>query len=126
MNNDELGLFLKDDRTAYKPGDTLELSVLWALQKTPSSIEVRLFWYTRGKGTEDVEIVATTPLAPAAAGETKLNFVLPEAPYSFSGRLVSLSWAVELVVEPGSRSTRCDITMSPTGGEVLLIMNPPS
>lgn len=121
MSNDELGLFIDNDRKVFAPGETLELSVLWALPAKPDSIEIRLFWYTRGKGTEDVEVLATEKIAAnAAAGEGKVRFALPAAPYSFSGKLISLLWVVELVAEPGTRSTRCEFTLSPTGSEILL------
>lgn len=121
MSNDELGLFIENDRKAFLPGETLVLSVLWALPAKPDTLEVRLFWYTRGKGTEDVEIIATEKLAvSASAGEGKVRFRLPDAPYSFSGKLISLLWAVELVAEPGARTTRCEFTLSPTGAEILL------
>lgn len=121
MKNDELGLFIENDRTGFAPGSTLELTALWALSATPASLEARLFWYTRGKGTEDVEVVATEKIsAPAAAGEARLRFALPVAPWSFSGKLVSLVWAVELVAEPGARSTRCEFFLSPDGREILL------
>lgn len=121
MNPEELGLFVENDRTGFRPGETLVLSVLWALPEKPASLEVRLFFYTRGKGTEDVEVVATRTLsADAAAGEGRAEFVLPEAPYSFSGKLISVLWAAELIAEPGSRATRCDFVLSPTGQELLL------
>ena len=121
MTNDELGLFTSDDRTAFKPGEVLELSVLWALPAKPESLEVRLFWFTRGKGTEDIEIISTERIAAdAPAGETKVLFTLPVAPYSFSGKLISLIWAAELVAEPGAHSTRFEFTLSPTGKELVL------
>jgi len=121
MSNGELGLFIDNNRTAFKPGDALELSVLWALPAKPESLEIRLFWYTRGKGTEDVEIIATERIpANAAAGEAKTIFSLPAGPWSFSGKLVSLIWAAELVGEPGSRATRCEFFLSPSGKEILL------
>lgn len=121
MNADELGLFIEDDRKAFKPGEELRLSVLWALPETPRSLEVRLFYFTRGKGTEDVEIVARQPIvANSPAGEGTARFALPAAPYSFSGKLLSVLWAVELVCEPGDRSTRCEFVLSPTGREITL------
>jgi len=121
MKNCELGLFSGDDRTAYKPGESLELAVLWALPAKPASLEVRLFWFTRGKGTEDVEVIATEPItANASAGEARVRFTLPAAPYSFSGKLISLLWAAELVAEPGARSTRFEFTLSPTSAELVL------
>ncbi|MFT3869095.1 MAG: hypothetical protein QM715_11610 [Nibricoccus sp.] len=121
MSNDELGLFIDNNRTAFKPGEMLELSVLWALSSKPTSLEVRLFWYTRGKGTEDVEVIATEQIsAQAAAGEAKIRFTLPRSPWSFSGKLISLIWAVELVAEPQSRTARCEFFLSPSGKEILL------
>jgi hypothetical protein len=32
-----------------------------------------------------------------------------------------LIWALELVAEPGEHSTRVEIIVSPTGGEILLL-----
>ena len=121
MNNAELGLFTAEDRTAFKPGEVLELSVLWALPTKPDALEVRLFWFTRGKGTEDVAVVSTEQIATAdPAGEARVRFTLPASPYSFSGKLISLIWAAELVAEPGSRSTRFEFSLSPTGSELVL------
>lgn len=121
MSTEELGLFIENNRTAFKPGDALELSVLWALPAKPDSLEVRLFWYTRGKGTEDVEVIATERItANAPAGEAKVLFSLPSSPWSFSGKLVSLIWAAELVAEPGARAFRCEFFLSPNGKEILL------
>lgn len=81
----------------------------------------RLFWYTRGKGTQDVVVVQeeTFP-APGAQDERKFSFRLPAGPYSFSGRLISLLWAVEVVVQPGDESGRTEFTVSPTGDEIRI------
>lgn len=121
MSKGELALFTADDNRAFKPGETLALTALWALPTKPASLEVRLFWYTRGKGTEDVGLIASEQIhVTATAGESSVRFTLPVAPYSFSGKLISLSWAAELVAEPGSRATRLEFTLSPTGAEILL------
>ena len=45
---------------------------------------------------------------------------LPREPYSFSGKLISLVWALELIVEPGSNVTRQELVMSASGKEVVL------
>jgi len=121
MKDAELVIFTANDCDAFKPGETLELSVLWALSKKPESLEVRLFWFTRGKGTEDVGVVATELIAAEGpAGEAKVRFTLPVAPYSFSGKLISLLWAAELVAEPGARAARFQFILSPTGAELVL------
>lgn len=117
----ELGVFIANGRTSFRPGETLSVSVLWALPEKPATLEARLFWYTRGKGTEDVGIVAVERIEAApAAGERNLSLKLPVQPWSFSGKLVSLLWAVELVAEPGGQSARAEFTLSPDGAEILL------
>ena len=86
-----------------------------------SSAEVRLFWYTRGKGTEDVELVDTVAFPnPQTTDQRTFRFALPEAPYSFSGKLISIIWAIELIVEPGRSVERREIVMSPSGREVVV------
>lgn len=121
MSEDQFAVFLSDNRTAFRPGETLSVAVLWALSAAPGRMEARLFWRTRGKGTEDLEIVAQQPLpAPAAAGETTLRFTLPDSPWSFSGKLISLTWGVEVVAEPGGQSARVEFVLGPNAQEILL------
>ena len=121
MSTAEMGIFIADSRTEFRPGETLKVSALWALPVAPGALEARLFWHTRGKGTEDVGVVAVEKIAGAeAAGERSVSFTLPMQPWSFSGKLVSLLWAVELVAEPGGQSARAEFTLSPDGREILL------
>lgn len=116
---DELDIFPTDNRAERQPGETVELSAMWALKKAPRTLEARLFWFTRGKGTEDVEVVATQPVTtPAIAGEHVFRFTLPEGPWSFSGKLISLLWAVELVAD--DTSARWEFTLAPGGHEIRL------
>ena len=70
---------------------------------------------------QDFAIVDTVVIDnPAEKGVEVEPIRLPSAPYSFSGKLVSLIWALELVAFPGETSTRVDITMAPDGKEVVL------
>lgn len=126
MTPPELFLELRGGQTAFAPGETLEASALWALSAAPRSLEARLCWFTRGKGTEDATVVATEPVeAPGPAGERVFRFTLPDAPYSFSGKLISVIWAVELVAEPGSKYARCEFVMAPHRAEIVLEAAPP-
>jgi hypothetical protein len=121
---EELGIFPIDNRTAWRPGETVELSAMWALRQPPGMLEARLFWYTRGKGTEDLEVVASQPVShPAAAGEYRFRFTLPLEPWSFSGKLITLGWAFELVAD--KQSARWDFALGPEGREILLHAPPP-
>lgn len=117
----ELAVFIEGGRAEFRPGETLRVSALWALGAAPERLEARLFWYTRGKGTDDVGVVETRRIEGAeAAGERTVAFTLPGEPWSFSGKLISLIWAVELVAEPGGRVARVEFSMSPDGREILL------
>ena len=114
-----LHLDLANDRRAFKPRESVEGRVSWNVNGATSA-ELRLFWYTRGKGTEDVGLVETVAFPnPQATDQRTFRFALPEAPYSFSGKLVSIIWAVELIVEPGPSVERREFVMSPSGREVV-------
>ena len=110
-----------DNRLNYFPKERIEGEVSWNLIKNPSAIEVRLFWYTAGKGTGDVKIIDAIRFSNPSRNETRsFSFTLPSLPYSFSGKLISLIWAIELIAEPENTSARFDFFMSSTGEEVTL------
>ena len=116
-----LRLETPDGRTEFEPGQDLEVTAGWDLETPPEAVEVRLVWYTRGKGNTDISVVASERLENVdAIGTRTLRFRLPPAPYSFSGKIVSLVWAVELVVFPGDESHRLDITVAPQGKEIVI------
>jgi hypothetical protein len=110
-----------DARSDREPGETVELVAKWTLVARPAVLEARLFWRTSGKGTEDLAVVArqSVPAALATArGEHGFCFTLPQEPWSFSGKLISLQWAVELVAD--DESVRWEFTLAPGGREVRL------
>jgi len=114
-------LGLRDDVLAFHPGETIEGAVLWELPKTPSLAEVRLLWFTRGKGTEDGETVATVNFDIPSAGDTRqFSFTAPNGPYSFSGTLIALIWAIEFVAKPGDEFERLEIVIAPEAREIVL------
>ncbi len=105
----------------FRPGETFSGSASWSLDAQPEAVEVRLFWYTEGRGTQDVGLVEKVRFeAPLPSERRDFQFVLPDGPYSFSGELVSVRWAVEVVAEPSGEAQRFDLTLSPTGQEILL------
>ena len=110
-----------DGRRSFYPGETVPITCAWQFEKAPRAVEVRLTWYTQGKGDQDVSVVETVRFDdPPAMDMRHCEVTLPEGPYSFSGKLISLLWALELIAEPSGESHRTDITVSPTGEEVLL------
>ena len=117
----ELRIDLSDGRTVFKPGEALSGNVTWRVEEEPSSAELRLFWYTSGKGTQDVAIVETMAFStPRPDDHRSFTLTLPREPYSFSGKLISLVWAIELIVEPGPHVDRREFVLSRTGREVVL------
>ena len=114
-------LGLRENRTAFRPGETIAGAVLWEFEMAPASAEVRLVWFTRGKGTEDGGTVATVTLdAPPAADTREFTFTAPNGPYSFSGTLIAVLWAVEFVTMPGSEFERTEILIAPDAREITL------
>ena len=118
---DLIEIQLDAGRATYQPGEVLSGTVSWELAEPASGVEVRLFWYTSGKGSTDVRVVKAVQLASAGtSGSGRFKFVLPDEPYSFSGRLISLIWALEAVAQPGERPRRRDLVVAPGGDEVRL------
>jgi len=117
-----LHITIRDNRTAFRPGEEIEGTVSWSFAGTvPEAMELRLFWFTRGKGTQDVGVYENVRRDALSAEEVRrFRFRLPHAPYSFSGKYVSLTWALELVTEPPGEMERLEIILSPSGTEIEL------
>lgn len=117
----EIDLKFSYESSGFDPGSELVVDVQWNCSEPPSSIEVRLVWSTSGKGDLDLKVVKTVRLdGLAACGTQQVQFALPWGPYSFSGKLISLIWAVEAVAFPSNDSTRLPFTLAPQGREVLI------
>lgn len=117
----ELAIQFPHEMTSFDPGAEISVNVVWNLSEPPEAIEVRLVWNTSGKGDRDLKVVKTVTIEnPAAHNERLVPIVLPWGPYSFSGKLISLIWAIEVVALPEHESIRREITVAPQGQEVLL------
>lgn len=116
-----LSVATTDGRTAFRPGDEIEVDLQWDFDEPPRAIELRLVWNTAGKGTTDVRVVQTERIdEPSASDRRRMTLVLPRAPYSFSGKLVAIVWALELVALPQEDSTRLELVIGPNSEEVRL------
>lgn len=110
-----------DGRTAFQPGDGIDVDLQWDFDDAPQAIELRLVWNTAGKGTTDVRVVKTERIEePSASERRRMTLALPRAPYSFSGKLVAVVWALELVALPKEESARLEILIGPNSQEVRL------
>jgi hypothetical protein len=123
----QLSIEIDQDRAALEPGDELTGTACWQLDQAPRTVELRLFWFTRGKGTEDAGVVETVRFARPSPQESRpFRLRLPPVPYSFSGKLISLVWALELVPAPSKEVARQEFVMAPGGQEVRLDSLPAS
>ncbi|MEX0777554.1 MAG: hypothetical protein WD042_17755 [Phycisphaeraceae bacterium] len=115
----ELHLETYENRTAFAPGEALDGIASWQVEKPPRSAEVRLIWFTQGKGDRDVQTIDSVRFdQPKEIDSQIFHFTLPDEPYSFSGKLISLIWAVELVIQPGELAQRLELVVGPGGREV--------
>jgi hypothetical protein len=116
-----LTIELSEGRTAFAPGEELTGTATWKLDQPPRAVELRVFWFTRGWGTEDAGVVETVRFDHPLPEEARpFRLQLPASPYSFSGKLISLRWALELVAQPSKAVVRQEITIAPGGEEVVL------
>ncbi|MBI1206305.1 MAG: hypothetical protein GC191_03330 [Azospirillum sp.] len=105
---------LTGGHTFLLPGDLLGGSVRWRLDERLREAAVQLIWFVRGKGGAEDRVVATIPFdAPGSVDDRVFELGLPAGPYSFSGRLFTLSWAVRLILD-GAVAAHQDIVLSPT------------
>ncbi len=116
-----IGIHL-DDGTCFEPGSEVRGRAEWqAGERRPKSVLISLLWHTEGKGTEDVEIVEQVEVErPPALGSRAFSFRLPDFPWSFSGTLISLVWAIEASLEPKGGVERVNLISAPGAEEVRL------
>jgi len=94
--------------------------VLWDRRELqPEMVEVRLFWHTAGAGGKDqgAPIQEQFPVG-AGLGELAFSMMAPNGPYSFSGKLLSIVWTIEVVV--ATQSVREMLVIGPGGREVVV------
>jgi len=123
------------------PNARLRGQVSWKLDAAPASARLRLIHVARGGGVDDeVTVVRDVDVATlstatrgdpyrgrvSAAASTALDadearafeLELPASPYSFTGRLVSIAWSLEVVLEPGGVEAAVELVLSPTGATI--------
>ncbi len=113
---------LADDRDTYRPRETIRGCMRWDLSgQRADTLRLELLWHTEGKGTRDADVVDTLTLEqPPARGERAFAFTLPAGPYSFSGKLLSVLWMLQVIVEPGDEVTQRTLVISPVDREIDL------
>jgi hypothetical protein len=108
-------------RSAFEPGQTVPVTAKWDLKSPLDAVELRVVWNTASRGDVELQIAKAVRIeSPHPSDTLQMTLTLPRQPYSFSGKLVSLVWALELVAIPSLASTRTQITIGPGGKAVRL------
>lgn len=109
-------LILKVDgsENIFCPGANIAVEAGWRQQDPPDHAAVRLFWYTDGDDLLDTKLCGEQILEGRGNNhKKKITMQLPEAPFSCSGPLFSIRWAIELVLNGGEQAKRVDIRVAP-------------
>lgn len=116
----DLMISMRGGKEVFEPGEWVSGTIAWELKKlTKSGIVIRLVWWTEGFGSRDDGCEASLGLpCKELYGSRSFSLRAPEAPYSFSGSLITLRWAVEATA--GKVSRLIPIIIAPGGKEVKI------
>lgn len=120
--NEPISIQIDYDHKDYTPGQTIAGTVSWTAESTTKrkkNVSICLFYKTSGRGTEEVHTVAETSW-PKEQLQGSFEFTLPHQPYSFSGKLISLSWGLEAISSSQKETVIYDINLIPNGQAILL------
>ncbi|MEK7953336.1 hypothetical protein [Luteolibacter soli] len=108
------------ERRDLRPHETVTGRVEWQLEKEPRDLELRLCWFTQGRGTEESRTIAALPLGDTLRGERAFSFQLPAEPWSVNGTLVRIAWALEVVAKKTGSLAVEEIVVAPQRQEIAL------
>ncbi|MDB6078910.1 MAG: hypothetical protein JWO82_2657 [Akkermansiaceae bacterium] len=100
-------------KSHLKPLETVEGEVRWDASRSRGKLLLRLVWFTRGSGTQEIHRIESIPLDETRAGNLAFSWVLPEGPWSLEGTLVKIVWAVELLDTRAGRLALVELVVSP-------------
>lgn len=109
-------------RAKFAPADLMVGTVdLQDLPADTHKLAIRLIWFTTGKGTRDVNVCSEIMQASVPPhSSVAFEFVAPQRPLSFSGQLISLQWAVEVVAFPSKQSWLAELVITHGEHQILL------
>ena len=118
---DKISIELKDGKTSYNPGEKIRGKLEWELAQEVPEITINIFWYTEGIGEQDSELAKTEVIkAPLQNDRQNFEIDLPMAPYSYSGQITALKWAIEATAMKDKVKDVKEFSMTPGNREVIL------
>jgi hypothetical protein len=113
-----INLKIKDDKNKFLPGNEIQGEVMFRLSCTPAKIVVILYWFTDGTVSNIMQELEFYPVD--SFGVLPFKFKLPITPYSYSGKLFSISWEIEAYSVSPEERCAWPFIMSPydTEGEL--------
>jgi Protein of unknown function (DUF3592). len=105
----------------FAPGETLvfTLARVAAASTDIGPLTVQLGWFTEGRGTTDAGVVWSEQIS-ALSGERSFEVRLPAAPWSFSGKLLSVSWRLEVLDAKRAPLVAVPLVVAPGGAPAAL------
>ncbi len=118
---DKISIQLKDAKISYLPGEKINGEVEWDLTQEVKEIAINVFWYTEGIGDQDSEIAESEIIKlPLKSDRQSFEIGLPMAPYSYSGQITSLKWAIEATTLKDKFKDVKEFSMAPGNKEIIL------
>jgi hypothetical protein len=109
------------DAREFLPGEQLKGELHWNFPERVERIDLRLFWATSGKGVPETGVVEALRFEQLAAQDARpFSFQLPPFPFSYEGRLMRLTWALEAICAPGTITAREEFTLAPDRKKIVL------
>ena len=106
-------LQIKLENSVCRPGQMLDVTVVWEFDSPPSKLTLELSWRTSGKGTDDSETVYSENWSPVSkSGEKEFQIQLPRGPISVQGNLISIGWQIECTCKRPSASIISSLVLS--------------
>lgn len=119
LENDDAGT---PTDAIFRPGELITGHLTWKdLPKQDERLEIRFIWFTTGKGDRDFRIVdqVAANIEPSNH-RVDFRFTAPHRPLSFSGALIALEFAIEVVTFPSKASHRRTLVISTDGQPIAL------
>ncbi len=86
-------------RFAFGPGETLHGMVSWQLSEPVDHLDLRMRWFTSGKGDPEERVVQVIPRQfPSQTDRMPFELTLPTWPHSLEGKYISIDWVLDLAV----------------------------